>query len=386
MAFSKAPSRSKACADAAYSNALSARLVSKHASFDNNDYREDPQMAGSSFGKIFRITTFGESHGKAIGVIVDGCPAGLPLSEEDIQPLLDRRRPGVIKHTTSRQEADRAEILSGTFEGMTTGTPIAIIIRNENQKSADYREIAEIFRPGHADYTFDAKYGFRDCRGGGRSSGRETAARTAGGAVALKLLSSLGIEVRACVKEIGGVPVSESEALLEAAASEKDSLGGIIECTASGVPAGLGEPVFDKLDAELAKAILSIGAVKGVEFGDGFQAAKSRGSQNNDAFRMDGGRPVMKTNHAGGILGGISSGADILLRAAVKPTPSIALPQETVTKDGRETVVSVHGRHDTCIVPRAAVVVEAMTALVLADALLCGATARLDSLLKIYGK
>ena len=342
-------------------------------------------MAGSSFGTLFRITTFGESHGRAVGAVIDGCPAGLELSEADIQPCLDRRRPGVQKHTTARRESDQAEILSGTFLGKTTGTPIAVVIRNEDQKSSDYDELEDIFRPGHADYTFYEKYGLRDHRGGGRSSGRETAARVIGGAVAAKLLSSLGIHVSARILSIGGVPANQAEDVLTKAAAEKDSLGGIIECTASGVPAGLGDPVFEKLDAQLAAAIVSIGAVKGVEFGDGFAAASSSGKVNNDPFCKDGERIALRSNHAGGILGGISSGADIVLRAAIKPTPSIASPQATVTKDGKETVISIKGRHDVCIVPRAAVVIESMTALVLADALLKNMTAKMDSLRKVYG-
>lgn len=341
-------------------------------------------MAGSTFGKIFSVTTFGESHGKAIGAVVDGCPAGLPLSEADIQPLLDRRRPGSAKHTTARREADTAEILSGVFEGKTTGTPIAILIRNEDQISSDYGNLAELFRPGHADFTYDAKYGFRDWRGGGRSSGRETAARVAAGAVALKLLSLIGISVSSSVLKIGGADAEHSEELLSKAASEKDSLGGIIECTASGVPAGLGQPVFDKLDADLAKAVLSIGAVKGIEFGSGFRAASETGSTNNDAFCIRDGKTALKTNHAGGVLGGISAGSDIVFRAAVKPTPSIAQEQETVTRDGCVTKVVIKGRHDTCIVPRAAAVIEAMTALVLADDLLQNMTSRTEYILEVY--
>ena len=343
-------------------------------------------MSGSTFGRLFRITTFGESHGKAIGVIVDGCPAGLRLSEADIQPYLDRRRPGLQAHTTARKESDTAEILSGTFEGRTTGTPIAIILKNEDQRSRDYGNLADLYRPGHADLTFDKKYGFRDYRGGGRSSGRETAARVAGGAVALLLLKELGISLETSVLSIGGVPYAESEPVLRAAAEKGDSLGGVIECRIKGLPAGLGETVFDKLDADLAKAILSIGAVKGFEVGDGFAAASHKGSENNDALRMEGDRIVSETNHAGGILGGMSSGFDIVFRSAIKPTPSISLEQETVTSSGEETSLTIHGRHDTCIVPRALVVVEAMAGLVIADHLLLNMGSRLDRLREFYGK
>lgn len=343
-------------------------------------------MAGSVFGTLFRITTFGESHGKAIGVVIDGCPAGLALSEELIQPYLDRRRPGVQSFTTSRREADRAEILSGVFEGRTTGTPIAILLKNEDQRSRDYGNIASLFRPGHADYTFDMKYGFRDYRGGGRSSGRETAARVAGGAVALLFLKELGIDIHAGIDAIGGMPYEESEEVLSRAAADGDSLGGIISCRISNLPAGLGETVFDKLDADLAKAMMSIGAVKGVEIGDGFQAASLKGSENNDSMRMHDHNVVFTSNHAGGILGGMSTGSDISLRLAVKPTPSISLSQDTVTRNGEDTDLVIKGRHDTAIVPRAVVVVEAMAGLVIADHMLRNMTARLDHIIKFYEK
>ena len=343
-------------------------------------------MAGSTFGNAFRITTFGESHGKAIGVIVDGCPAGLPLNEKLIQPYLDRRKPGVQSFTTARKESDTAEILSGIFEGQTTGTPIAIILKNEDQRSRDYGNIAELFRPGHADYTFDAKYGFRDYRGGGRSSGRETAARVAGGAVALLFLKALGIEVSSHIVSIGGVPYEESEEVLKEAASRGDSIGGVIECKISGVPAGLGETVFDKIDADLAKAILSIGAVKGIEFGEGFHASALHGSENNDAMEMKDGKPSFKTNHAGGILGGMTSGADIIFRAAFKPTPSISLEQESINRDMEDTKLVISGRHDVCIVPRAVVVTEVMAGLVIADHLLRNMTAKMDGVVEFYKK
>ncbi len=364
-------------------------------------------MAGSTFGTIFRITTWGESHGKALGVVIDGCPAGLALSEEDIQPYLNRRRPGAGSASTPRKEEDLAEILSGVFEGRTTGAPISLMIRNTSQRSEDYSEIASCYRPGHADYTYDAKYGFRDHRGGGRSSGRETAARVAAGAVAAKLLEQLGIKVCAYSQCIGGngidydrfdiaerdrnpfaMPDAEAAKAVEAdaqtAIGSLDSLGGIIECVVSNMPAGLGEPVFDKLDANLAKAVLSIGAVKGFEIGDGFMVAELKGSENNDEFYMEKGKVRKRTNHSGGVLGGISDGGDIVFRAAVKPTPSIASLQNTVTRDGEDTSVAVRGRHDPMIVPRAVVVVEAMTACTIADMLLQNACSRLENIEKIY--
>lgn len=363
-------------------------------------------MAGSVLGKNFQIMTWGESHGKGIGVVVDGCPSGISLCEEDIQQYLDRRKPGQSRYTTQRKEGDRVEILSGVFEGKTTGTPISMEIRNQDQRSRDYQSIMEVYRPGHADFTFDAKYGFRDYRGGGRSSGRETIGRVAAGAVAAKLLKEFGIEVRAYTKEAGGISVSrerfdwnerernrlympdaqsakEAENLLEKAMEEKDSLGGVIECIITGLPAGIGEPVFEKLDANLAKAVFSIGAVKGFEIGDGFAAARSRGSQNNDEFRIDENGAVKKTtNHAGGILGGISDGDTVVFRAAFKPTPSIAQMQRSVTVNGEETELTIHGRHDPIIVPRAVVVVEAMAALTIADLWLQGMGARLDLIKK----
>ena len=364
-------------------------------------------MAGSTFGNIFRISTWGESHGKALGVVIDGCPAGLELCEEDIQVFLDRRKPGQSKYVTQRKESDSVEILSGVFEGRTTGTPISLIVRNESQRSADYSEIAGYYRPGHADYTFDEKYGFRDYRGGGRSSGRETIGRVAAGAVAMKLLRSMGVEVYAYSSAIGGIELDRSNfslaerdnnpfAMPDSAAAEKireyadlklaecNSMGGIIECVVKNMPAGIGEPVFDKLDANLAKAVMSIGAVKGVEIGDGFKVAESTGLDNNDAFRMKDGRVVKASNHAGGILGGMSDGSDIILRAAIKPTPSIATVQQTVNKKGEEIDISIHGRHDPMIVPRAVVVVEAMVAVTLVDMLFAGMTSRLDRIVDFY--
>lgn len=364
-------------------------------------------MAGSSIGIIYRITTWGESHGAGLGVVVDGCPAGLPLTENDIQSYLDRRKPGQSRITTSRKEADAVEILSGVFEGKTTGAPISLMIRNTSQRSADYSEIAASYRPGHADYTFDQKYGFRDYRGGGRSSGRETIGRVAAGAIAAKALREFGIELFAYTRSIGPVSI-DPERFDRAAAAETptcmpdrdasalaekyladcmsryDSAGGVIECLIEGVPAGLGDPVFEKLDANFAKALMSIGAVKAVEIGDGTEVSTRNGSNNNDAFRIRDGRIVKATNHAGGILGGISDGSTIVLRAHVKPTPSIYSPQDTVNQNGEEITLSIKGRHDPVIVPRAVVVVESMAAITLLDALLVNASARMDRLKAIY--
>lgn len=365
-------------------------------------------MAGSTFGTIFRVTTWGESHGKGIGVVVDGCPAGLPLCEEDIQIYLNRRRPGQSRYTTQRQEADEVEILSGIFEGKTTGTPISLLIRNTDQRSRDYREIASYYRPGHADYTFDQKYGFRDYRGGGRSSGRETIGRVAAGAIAAKLLTQMGIFLQTYTRSIGPVSVQsfneeaiwenslympdadaavKAERYLSECMASHNSSGGIIECIVRHMPAGAGDPVFEKLDANLGKALFSIGAVKGVEIGDGMAAALATGKTNNDAFTCDENGAVKKrTNHSGGILGGISDGSDIIIRAAIKPTPSIASIQDTVTRSGEPLQVQIKGRHDPVIVPRAVVVVEAMTALVLADALLVGMSAKLENVLKVWDR
>lgn len=365
-------------------------------------------MAGSSFGTLFRITTWGESHGPALGVVVDGCPAGLNLDESDIQYYLDLRKPGQSSFTTQRKESDTVHILSGVFEGKTTGTPIALMINNTNAHSADYREIAGYYRPGHADYTYDAKYGFRDYRGGGRASARETAARVAGGAIALKMLGQLGIRVLAYTESVGGIcaspeafdpeeifknPLRMPDAGAAKAASELvekkraagDSVGGTIACLITGTPAGLGDPVFEKLSASLARAIFSVPAVKGFEIGDGFAVSKASGLTNNDAFCTDqDGSITKKTNHAGGILGGISDGSPIFFRAAIKPTPSISAMQETVTTDGQPLTVSIHGRHDPVIMPRAVVVIQSMAALVLADALLMNMTARMDNIEKFY--
>ena len=380
-------------------------------------------MAGSQFGKIFHISTFGESHGKALGVVVDGCPAGLFLSEEDIQEMLERRRPGKNLKMTQRKEGDKVEILSGIFEGKTTGTSIAMVVWNEDQRSKDYGEIAHAFRPGHADYGFFAKYGFRDYRGGGRSSGRETIARVAAGAIAKKMLLELGVSVRAKVIELAGISLTEDRQKAELLAEQKilslreqgDSAGGVVECLVEGLPAGIGEPVFDKLDASLAKAVMSIGAVKSVEIGDGIEVSKSFGSENNDAFFLkeendceskeqnydseeqgshsismaEGSKSFMGSlrkgsNHSGGILGGMSDGSTIRIRAGFKPTPSISKPQQTVNEAGEEITIAIKGRHDPTVVERANVVVEAMTALTVLDAMLENLSARLDYVKRAY--
>ncbi|MDE5897667.1 MAG: chorismate synthase [Treponemataceae bacterium] len=363
-------------------------------------------MSGNSFGSVFKVTTFGESHGAAIGAVIDGCPAGIQVDVGRIQAALDRRRPGAAVNgiasaaVTQRSEPDTAEICSGVFEGISEGTPIAILIRNTSQRSGDYSNLADTFRPGHADFTYDAKYGFRDYRGGGRASGRETAARVAAGAVAAMLLERHGIRATAYTVRAAGIscktrdlscigqnsmraPDNEAASRMEAEIGRLrragDSAGGIVECLITGVPAGLGEPVFDKLDAELAKAVLSIGAVKGVEFGDGFAAADAHGSGNNDPMRAVEGAASFSSNHAGGILGGISNGSDIVFRAAVKPVPSIFLRQQTVRRDGTryaDAELEIKGRHDVCLCPRIVPVVEAMADIVLADMLLRAKAAR----------
>lgn len=369
-------------------------------------------MAGSTFGKLFRITTWGESHGKGIGVVVDGCPAGLPLCEEDIQIFLDRRKPGQSKFSTPRKEEDLVEILSGVFEGKTTGTPISMVVWNKNQRSMDYSEVASYYRPGHADYTFDEKYGFRDYRGGGRSSGRETISRVAAGAIAAKLLAQMGISINAYTESIGPISIdttridmeeaknnvlympdataaTEAAVYLEKLMEEKNSSGGVISCTVSGLPVGLGEPVFGKIDANLAKAMFSIGSVKGFEIGDGFRAATATGLENNDGFVLaantKGDLSIEKSsNHSGGTLGGLTDGAPLTMRVAIKPTPSIAAAQQTVNRDGKEIEVEITGRHDPVIVPRAVVVVEAMTALTIVDAMLENMGSRVEKILEFY--
>ena len=364
-------------------------------------------MSGSTFGTLFRVTTWGESHGPGVGVVIDGCPAGIPLSEQDIQQFLDRRKPGQSKYTTKRNESDSVEILSGVFEGTTTGTPISLLVRNQDQRSRDYGNIATSYRPGHADYCFDQKYGFRDYRGGGRSSGRETIGRVAAGAIASKLLGELGILLTTYAKSIGPVTVDEADYdfteitnnsfyLPNKDAAEKaaeyvstlmekmDSCGGLIECRVDHLPAGLGAPVFDKLDALLAQAIMSIGAVKGVEIGDGFSVVSSKGSKNNDSFFAENGQISKLTNHSGGILGGLSDGSTILLRAAIKPTPSISQPQKTVNTNGENIKIEISGRHDPVIVPRAVVVVESMAAVTLVDLLMQNMSSRIEYMKQVY--
>jgi chorismate synthase len=342
-------------------------------------------MSGNTFGKLFCVTSFGESHGPAIGCVVDGCPPGLALEENDIQRDLDRRKPGTSRHVTQRREADRVEILSGVFEGRTTGTPIALLIRNEDARSRDYANIAETFRPGHADYTYWHKYGIRDYRGGGRQSARETAVRVAAGAIARKWLSlQHGVRIRAHMTHIGDNAIAfegfehvddnaffaanqsmigDLEAFMDRLRKAGDSCGARIETIASGVPVGWGEPVYDKLDADLAYAMMSINAVKGVEIGAGFRAVAQRGTQHSDEMAPEG----FLTNNAGGILGGISTGQDIVVAIAVKPTSSIRLDRHSIDKQGRPVIVNTHGRHDPCVGIRATPIAEAMLACVLMD-------------------
>jgi chorismate synthase len=349
-------------------------------------------VSHNSFGHLFRFTTWGESHGPSLGAVVDGCPPGLALSEADIQPFLDKRRPGQSKFTTQRQEADAVRILSGVFEGRTTGTPISLMIENTDQRSKDYSEVAQAYRPGHADYAYDAKYGFRDYRGGGRSSARETAARVAAGGIARLVIPE--VAVTAHVIEIGGdraetfdaaeidrnpffcadaLAAARWEILVDEARKAGSSLGAIIECVATGVPAGWGAPLYAKLDADLASACMGINAVKAVEIGDGFAASRLRGEENADAMRPSengaekGDSPLFLANHAGGIAGGISTGQPVIVRVGFKPTSSILTPVETITRDGAATEIVTKGRHDPCVGIRGAPVVEAMVALVLAD-------------------
>lgn len=369
--------------------------------------KDTNHMSQSSFGNKFKVTTWGESHGKALGAVIDGCPAGLPLCEEDIQKFLDRRKPGQSRYTTARKEGDLVEILSGVFEGKTTGTPISLMVRNTDQRSRDYGNIAYSYRPGHADYTFDQKYGFRDYRGGGRSSGRETIGRVAAGAIASKILEELGISICTYTRSIGPVEIAsfnkeeihqnafympdaqaavKAGEYLEECMKNQDSAGGVIECRITGTPAGLGEPVFDKLSALLAHALMSIGAVKAVEIGDGIAVTSSNGSTDNDGFTVKDGEIIKTSNHAGGIMGGISDGSEIILRAHIKPTPSISQPQQTVTKDKEPLSLEIHGRHDPVIVPRAVVVVESMAAITLADALFVNMSSQMDKVRDFYRK
>ena len=351
-------------------------------------------MPGNTFGHIFRITTFGESHGPGIGVVIDGCPAGLQISREEIQKELDRRRPGTSHLVTARREKDHVGILSGIFEGKTLGTPIALLIRNEDRRPASYKNIKNLYRPGHADFTFETKYGLRDWRGGGRASARETIARVAAGAIAKKILAHAGVKIIGYVTQIGKVKITKIDTgfveknplrcadkkvfnamvkEVESARENLDSVGGIVEIVAHGVPAGLGNPVFNKLSADLAHAIMGIPAVKGVEIGDGFASAFRRASENNDrwvAKKIAGTREKRigtLTNHAGGIIGGISDGEDIIIRFALKPASSIAQKQKTVDHKGRPAEIEILGRHDPCVCPRAVPVGEAMVALTLAD-------------------
>lgn len=348
----------------------------------------------NSYGTLFRITTFGESHGHSIGVVIDGCPAGLEIDETFIQADLDRRKPGQSKITTQRKEEDTFKILSGVFEGKSTGAPIAIVIENSDQRSKDYSHLENTFRPSHADYTYETKYGLRDHRGGGRSSARETAARVAAGAVAKMLLKKSGVEIRAFVSQVGDLKaphytqldLSKTEntivrcpdtalaekmiALIDQVRLSRDTIGGVVTCVITNSPVGLGEPVFDKLHAELGKSMLSINAVKGFEYGSGFEGVKLHGSQHNDEFYNDGGKIKTKTNHSGGIQGGISNGEDIYFNVAFKPVATIMQDQQSVDKEGNEVTVSGKGRHDPCVVPRAVPIVESMAALVMADFLL----------------
>jgi chorismate synthase len=344
-------------------------------------------MAGNTIGELFRVTTFGESHGGAVGAVIDGCPAGMPLSGSDFTPQMERRRQGTRAFDTPRKETDRVEIFSGVFEGKTTGAPLGLLVQNRDVDSRPYEILRDLYRPGHADFTYQKKYGHVDHRGGGRSSARETAARVAAGVVARKILGPPGIGIRGFTLELGGIraanidltmvesnpffcpdpaAVEKMEKAIQDARDAGDSLGGIVEVRVGGCPVGLGEPIFDRLDADLAKAVMSVGAVKGVEIGAGFQAARLRGSENNDPILPHG----FKTNHAGGVLGGISNGDEIILRAAVKPIPSIAREQQTVDRRGNPAVLRLTGRYDTCAIPRIVPVLEAMAAIVLADHLL----------------
>lgn len=356
-------------------------------------------MPGNSFGQLFRITTWGESHGEAIGVVVDGCPAGLEISKEDIQLELDRRRPGQSKITTQRKESDSVEILSGVFEGKTLGTPISLMVRNEDVISKSYEDIKDTYRPGHADYTYDAKYGLRDYRGGGRSSARETVGRVAAGAIAKKILSLNGIGTYGFVRQVGRIvarkvdpdeieknivrcpdaaKAAEMIELIEKVRKEGDSIGGTVEVVSTGLPPGLGSPVFNKLDADLAAALMSLGGIRGFEVGMGFEASKRKGSQVNDVMYKDkSGKLRFKTNNAGGLLGGITNGEDLVVRIAIKPTSSISKIQHTVDKYGNPKELRVKGRHDPCLCPRAVPIAEAMVNLVLADHLLMSRLARI---------
>ena len=355
-------------------------------------------MSGSSFGKLFKITTWGESHGRGLGVVIEGCPAGLPIKESEIQLELNRRRTGQSKVTTTRKEGDQIQIMSGVFKGKTTGTPISLLVENEDADSSKYELIKDLYRPGHADYTYDMKYGFRDYRGGGRSSARETVGRVAAGAIAKKLLTRERIKIIGFTRQVGkhiakNIDYREIENNIVRCPDNKiaekminsimrarkkgDSLGGVVEVIAQGVPAGLGEPVFDRLDADLAKAVMSMPAVKGVEIGVGFQSAIMTGSECNDVFAMKNKKVITTTNNAGGILGGISNGMDIVIRLVVKPTSSINKAQDTVTQQGKKAEIRVEGRHDPCVATRAVPIAEAMVAITLIDHLYRNKSAQL---------
>lgn len=361
----------------------------------------------SNYGNIFKISTFGESHGKALGVVIDGCPAGLDFDEGFIQTELDRRKPGQSRITTQRKEGDEFQVLSGVFESKTTGTPIALVIHNEDQRSKDYSHIAQQFRPSHADFTYQAKYGVRDYRGGGRSSARETAARVAAGAIAKLILKQIGVSIQAYVSQVGKLKLQTPYQQLNLAEAENnavrcpdpetaqqmftyidetrkrgDSIGGVVSCVCTGVPVGLGEPVFDKLHAELGKAMLSINAVKGFEYGSGFEGVELFGSEHNDEFFIENGRVHTRTNHSGGIQGGISNGEDIYFRVAFKPVATIMTDQSSVDAEGKTVTVSGKGRHDPCVVPRAVPIVEAMAALVLVDFYLRNQVTKLSNILQ----
>lgn len=364
--------------------------------------------SGSSFGKLFKITTWGESHGKGLGVVIDGCPSGISLCEEDIQEYLNRRQPGTSKFTTKRKEPDKVEIMSGIFEGKTTGTPISLIILNTNQISKDYQDIYDKYRPGHADFTYDKKYGFRDYRGGGRSSGRETVSRVAAGFIAKKVLEELNIFISTYTISIGGIHIQEKDMsevnnnpifipckntyhkvskLIENCIKNGDSCGGIIECVIKNVPTGIGEPVFEKLDAALSNAIMSIGGTKGIEFGLGFEASNKLGSENNDNFYVDNNGVTKKySNNAGGILGGLSDGDDIVFRVAFKPTPSIGITQNTISRHNENIKINIKGRHDPCIVPRSIVVVESMAYITILDYVLQNCVSNISNIKLLMNK
>lgn len=363
-------------------------------------------MSGSVFGKLFRVSTFGESHGKGLGGVIDGCPAGIEIDETFIQEELDRRKPGQSKIVTQRKEGDKVKFFSGVFEGMSTGTPIGFVIENDNQKSKDYDHIKDKYRPSHADYTFQEKFGFRDYRGGGRSSARETASRVVAGAVAKLVLNHFKIQINAYVSQVGAIQMDQKYNEIDTTLIESnivrcpdakvaeemidhiievrkagDTIGGVVDCVIKGVPVGIGEPVFDKLHAELGKAMLSINAVKGFEFGSGFEGVKQRGSEHNDPFEIVDGEVFTKTNKSGGIQGGISNGQDIYFRTAFKPVATIMQDQPSINESGEAVTVSGKGRHDPCVVPRAVPIVEAMAALTILDYILISKTNRLDQIL-----